>query len=360
MPARPDPRCFATTTGNPFAKLSACAVEATDATQRRQVLEQLQRELQDALVAGRDDLLTDAVAEVVSPAAGRVLWEALDRAVNTPADRTSALVAQVFSIPLVLVTGGLAPAVVPGTLPNAKAVMQVLESEGALGPLRNFGLNAALCADTSLEGSFPSILYGLLRGLESGATGTWSDVIPAEIYIDSAEESVHLRFLTGVAVTPAQAPSFVETAADIGRWGMPLSRELSAQLGQPGLSLLALPRPAAGPLQAVHAGRRAREEIAFQVFVSRALRRLRSETGEPEVEVATLDTDGIGVRLASPFHPERAESHRWELDALDDLDDVTASILGLLEECRVAGVRVLDTVVSDARFWQGNPPARRE
>lgn len=360
MPALADPRCFATTTANPLAKLSARAVEAADATQRGPVLEQLQRELREALLAGRDDLLTDAVAEVVSPAAGRLLWEALDRAINTPADRESALAAQVFAIPLVLVAGGLAPAVVPGTLGHAKAVEQVLESEGALGPHRNFGLNTALCADTSLEGSFPSVLYRLLRGLESGEPGTWSDVIPAEIYLDSAEESVHLRFLTGVAVTPAQAPSLVETAADIGRWGMPLSRELSAQLGHPGLSLLALPRPAAGPLQAVHAGRRAREEIAFQVFISRALRRLRSETGEPEVEVAALDTDGIGVRLASPFHPGPAERHRWELDALDDLNAVTASILGLLEECRVASVRVLDTVVSDARFWQGNPPSPRE
>jgi hypothetical protein len=359
MPILPDPRCFAATTTNPLASLSAQAVGAADATQRRQLLEHLQRELREALTAGRDDLLTDAVAEVVSPAAGRALWEALDRTINTPADRQSALAAQVFAIPLVLVTGGLAQAEVSATLRNASAVMRVLEAEGALGPARNFGLNTVLCADVSLKAAFPSILYRLLRGLESGETGTWADLIPADIYLDSAEESVHLRFLTGVIVTPAQAPSFQEMAADIGRWGMPISRELSAQLGQPGLSLLALPRPPAGPLQAAHAGRRAREEVAFQVFISRALRRLRSQAGDSEVEVAALETDGIGVRLASPFQPGRTETHRWELDALDDLADVTASILGLLEECRVASVRVLDTVVADADRWRGNAPAPR-
>jgi hypothetical protein len=359
MPILPDPRCFAATTNNPLGRLSARAVEAADATQRRQLREQLQRELRETLTAGRDDLLTDAVAEVVSPAAGRALWEALDRTINTPADRHSALAAQVFAIPLVLVTGGLAQAEVSGTLRDANAVMRVLESEGALGPARNFGLNTVLCAYVSLEGVFPSVLYRLLRGLESGETGTWSDVIPADIYLDSAEESVHLRFLTGVLVTPAQSPSFQEMAADIGRWGMPVSRELSAQLGQPGLSLLALPRPPAGLLQAAHAGRRAREEIAFQVFVSRALRRLRFEAGEPEVEVAALETEAIGVHLASPFQPGRSETHRWELDALDDLADIAASILGLLEECRVTSVRVLDTVAADAEFWRGNPPASR-
>jgi hypothetical protein len=133
----PDPRCFAATTANPLARLSAQAVEAADATQRRRLLEQLRQELREALAAGRDDLLTDAVAEVVSPAAGRALWEALDRTINTPADRQSALAAQLFAIPLVLVTGGLAQAEVPGMLRDANAVMRVWS--GALGPARLSG-----------------------------------------------------------------------------------------------------------------------------------------------------------------------------------------------------------------------------
>jgi hypothetical protein len=334
-----------------MASLSAQAVEAADATQRRTILEQLHAELRDALAAGRDDILTPALAEVVSPAAGRALWEAVDRATNSPADGQGVLAAQVFAFPLVLVTGGLAPATVPGTLREPQAIAQVLAAEGALGPARNFGLNGALCADTSMEGLSPSQLYGVLRGLESGGTQSWSDLLPAEIDLYSAEESVHLRFLTGVAVTPAQAPSLIEAAADIGRWGMPVSRELVAQLGQPGLSLLALPRPPTGLLRAVYEGRRAREEIAYQVFLSRALRRMRAETGEPEASVAALDGGAIGVLLTTPFEPQRRLFHRWELDALDDLASVTASILGLLEECRVQHVRTLDAVVSESEFF---------
>ena len=353
MSELPDPRCFAANSANPIASLSAQAVEAADATQRRAILDRLHAELRDALASGRDDLLTPALAEVVSPATGRALWQAVDRAINSPADRQSALAAQVFALPLVLVAGGLAPVTVPGTLREPQAIGQVLASEGALGPTRNFGLNAALCADTSMEGFSPSHLYGVLRGLESGATQSWSDLLPADIDLDSAEESVHLRFLTGVAVTPFQAPSLMETAADIGRWGMPVSCELIAQLGQPGLSLLALPRPPTGLLQAVHAGRRAREEIAYQVFLSRGLRRMRAETGEPEVSVAALDGGAIGVLLVASAEPQRRLFHRWELDALDDLAGVTASILGLLAECRVQDVRVLPTVVSESDFFAG-------
>lgn len=350
MPTLPDPRRFAATTANPYSRLAAQAANTSDATQRRQLLSELHHELQQALGAGRDDLLTEAAAEVASAAAGGVLWDALDRAINTPADPHSALAARVFAIPVVFVAGGLAGGAVSGTLPDAKAVAQLLETQGALGPARNFGVNQALCADTSAEAFSPSLLYVLLRGLESGRADSWPGLIPAGIDLESAEESVHLRFVTGIVATPAQAPSFAETAGDIGRWGMPLSRELIAQLGQQGLSLLPLPRPPSGLLRAAHEGRRAYEEVAFQAFASRALRRLRSQTGDPRVEVAALDSGAIGVRLSSPFGQHRAEAHRWELDALDDLAGVAASILDLLAECRVSGVQVLDTLVPEAEF----------
>jgi hypothetical protein len=43
-------------------------------------------------------------------------------------------------------------------------------------------------------------------------------------------------------------------------------------------------------------------------------------------------------------------AHRWKLDALDDMADVTTRILGLFEQCRVNAVRVLERVVPDAEF----------
>ena len=346
----PDPRCFAATTADPLSRLAARAAHAADATQRRRLLDELQRELREALASGSDGLLTQALASASSPAAGQTLWEALDRAVNTPADPQSTLAARVFAIPVVFVAGGLTGATIPGLLSDPKAVAQVLKTQGALGPAHNFGLSPVLCAETSLESVSPSRRYALLRGVESGDAETWPDLIPAPVRLESAEESVHLRFLVGIVVAPAEAPPILETAGDIGRWGMPLSRELLVQLVQPGLSLLPLPRPPAGLMKALHEGCLAREEVAFQVFASRVLRRLRSETADPEVELAALESGSIGVRLVSPFDRTRAEVHRWKLDALDDLADVTTRILGLFEQCRVNAVRVLERVVPDAEF----------
>jgi hypothetical protein len=69
------------------------------------------------------------------------------------------------------------------------------------------------------------------------------------------------------------------------------------------------------------------------------------------VTVAALDSVAIGVRLASPFVENRVDVHEWALHPLDDLEDIAASILGLLRECRVENVEVLPSVVS-AQAWE--------
>ena len=338
---------------DPLSRLAARAVHAADATQRSRLRTQLEGELRDALASMRDDLLTHALANVISPVAGLALLEALDHVINTPADPESGLAARAFAIPVVFVAAGMVVAEISGAIPDTRAIARLLETHDALGPARGFALSQALCAESSLETDSPSQRYALLRGVESGGVATGPDMIPAPIRLESADESVHLRFVVGGLVAPAQAPSFLETAGDIGSWGTPLSRELLAQFGQAGLSLLPLPRPPAGLMRALHEGRRAREEVAFQAFASRVLRRMRSGTGEPDAEVAALESGAIGVRMVPGFERERVETHRWQLDAVDDLDDVTGSIFGLLADCRVSSVRVLEGIFSDAEFLRG-------
>jgi hypothetical protein len=353
MPALSEPRCFAATTIDPLSRLAAQAVQAPDATQRRRLLSQLRGQLGGALTSGRDDLLRHALANVISPAAGLALLETLDYVINAPTDPGGGFAASLFAIPVVFVAAGLAGAEVAGVIPDIKAITRLLETHDTLGPARAFRLSEALCAEASLEADSPSQRYALLRSVESAGVAARPDMLPAPIRLESADESVHLRFLVASVVAQAQAPSFPEAARDTGRWGMPLSRGLLAQLGQAGLSLLPLPRPPAGLMRALHEGRRAREEVAFQAFASRVLRRMRSQTGEPDAEVAALESGAIGVRLVPAFERERADTHRWQLDALDGLADVTASILGLLAECRVSSVRVLERIESDAEFLGG-------
>ena len=344
MSILPDPRCFAAADSNPLRQLAVRIALEPDAMQRERFLHELREDLKQSLRAGRDDLLSAAVSEVSSPESGRCLWEAVDQAVNTPEDENAALAASLFAIPVVFVAAGPQGREVPGTLRDVRRLARVLEEHGALGVHQNFGLNQALCADTSVEAFSLSRLYALLRRVEAERVDIWPDLIPAVIELDGAGERVDLRFVTGIIVAGVNAPALSATAADIGRWGMPFARELIAQLTQRGVTLLPIPRPPHGLLGSLHRGHRVREEVAFQTFLSRVVREFRATVGEPEVTLTAERPDGIKARVASPFDAERVFVHRWQLHPLDSLTDVTRSILDLVAECRVEGVTIVEQI----------------
>jgi hypothetical protein len=170
------------------------------------------------------------------------------------------------------------------------------------------------------------------------------DIPPEEIHITGTEEEVHLRFLTGVSVTSADAPGLTETAGNIGAWGMPFTRALAAQLGQPGLSLLPIPRPPMSPLHAIEAGKFAASELGFQLFLSAALRKFRSRVGEAEAAVAACADGSIRIRLSSPFDASLSQEYAWALQPGDDMAVVGSGIFSLLAECRVTNVQVAETI----------------
>jgi len=343
MPNLPEPRCFAAGQTNPLENLAARIVAASDAMQRESLRHELREDLMQTLRAGRDDLLSAAVTEVSSPEAGHCLWTAVDQALNTPADDNAALAASLFAIPVVLVSAGPEGREIPGVLKDVRKLARILEEHGALGVHQNFGLNQALCADTSVEAFSLSRLYALLRRVEAERVDIWPDLIPAEIELQGGER-VDLRFVTGIMVAGMNAPSLASTAADVGRWGMPFARELIAQLAQRGVSVLPIPRSPSGLLKALYHGHRAREEIAFQTFVSRVVRELRASLGEPAVTVVAVRPDAIEVRIAAAMDAATVHTHRWQLHPLDSLEGVFRSILDLLEECRIERIEVVESL----------------
>jgi hypothetical protein len=347
MTSLSDPRHFAPASADPLVRLAAECLDAASAAQREPACPELIAPLRERLSAGRDAEIATSLAGATSAAVYRCLWEALIRAVSADAD--AGVHALAFAFPLLIVTGGRAPAQVPGVLADIARVRAVLADHGILGQAGNFGLGNGLCSLAALEALAPSRLYALARG----AAAALPDLPPAPIDVTGGEEQVHLRFLPGAALTPAHGPSFLETGSAIAVWGMALMRELSQQLQVEGLSVLPIPRPPADLLRAAQIGRRAREELALQAFVSRALRQWRAEVGEPDVTVAALDNAAIGVRFASSLIRDRTDIHAWALHPLDDLPEIAAAILGLLRECRLGAVRTLPGVVPAPAFAAG-------
>jgi hypothetical protein len=308
----------------------------------------------ELLAAGDSTAIALALSQVPSAAAYRALWELLCSIAERPdgAD-PSAAVTRYFALPIVLVVGARAAVEVAGVLPDVAAVQTLLETRGAVGPTRNFGLSNALVAPETLAGVSPLDVYRAVRGGQP-----LPEFGPAPVVTARAGEAVHLRVLVGAGIAPAAAPSFVETAANIGAWGMPLAQLLANQLAQPGVELLALPRPPVSMLAAPQAGRRAQLEAAFNLFVSNELRRFRRAVGDPVVVVSAHEVGRGGaelrITLSTPFDESLTAGFRWPLDPLDDLAEIAAIIAALFAECRVDDVRSVARVLPDLNA-QGVP-----
>lgn len=291
---------------------------------------------------GDESTIRDALSAPISARAGQALWAALDASLSPPRADLGVQM-RVFAIPVLLVAGGQAGSVIAGVVPAVAALKALFEKAGALGHSKNFGLSNALTSLNALEAVSWTTLHRIAIG-EAGIGIAKLDLPPAEIRVESNEESVHLRFLAGAALTPADGPGFTETAGDIGRWGMPFTKALGAQIGVPGLWLLPIPRPPMSILGAARAGRFAANETGFQLFLSNALRQARLRVGDPDVTVAACSDATIRVRLTSPFDDLLDQAYGWKLAPLDDLGEVANSLFGLLAECRLDRVEVLDAV----------------
>ncbi|MBY0437149.1 MAG: hypothetical protein K2W80_03070 [Burkholderiales bacterium] len=265
---------------------------------------------------------------------------------------TGEIGARLFALPLVIVTGGREGAILSGALPDVDAVSALLSEHSALGDVQRFSLGNALCTVDRLE----AIGCGELARAQVDALARLAPGFePAPIVLPSADESVHLRFLVGVAWVSSEAKRWISARDPVGKWATPLTHLVAGQLAQPNVTVLPLARPPVPLALAAAIGQAAVAELGFQLFVGGALRRARASTGEPTVIVAAHRADDavpgphgeIRVTFSSPFDEAMCDAWRWPLGPADDLAAITASITGLLAECRVDGVVLVPEVQPD-------------
>jgi hypothetical protein len=330
----PDPRDGA---GNSSHPLQAAAASGDDAA--------LQSALREALAAGDDAAIRAALA-VQPPARAQRVARLLAATLDSGGEGIGL---RFFAIPLVIVAGSRKAVTVPGALPEVHVLRGLLEEQGAVGVTRNFGLGNALVGAAALDALSPSALW---RVAGDPAQRPPLDALePEPIQVSGSREQVHLRFITGAGLTPQYLPSFLESASNIGTWGMAMTRELARQLAQSGLEILPMPRPPQPLLTAAHAGRRAQLEAALSLFLGNTLRRFRMAVGDPEAVLSAHRLDsGAGelrLSLSTPFDDSLFEGFAWPLQPQDEVSEVTQLMRGMLVECRVTNVTMLQKVLPD-------------
>lgn len=322
-----------------------------------------------ALDAGIDALLREAdtqgagrrlaawLAGAPSTAVYRHVWRALVRRTAAPAEAGAGV--QLFAIPLVIVAGvpeAGGPVALPGAIADVDALAGLLVEHGALAGNRSFALADALAAADALDcAALPGLLAARRKVL---AEGEPLAIAPAPLLLP-AGETVHLRFVVGSAIVGEGGD--VTSDAGTGRWGLPVTRLLSAQWGVREATLLVLPRPVASPLAAVAQGRAAQRDASAQLFASNALRQLRASFGEPAAVISAhraADAPGGGelrLSLSAPFSPRDAYGFRCPILPHERAADAALMLADLLRDARVADVHVVAGVHDDRDPVTGGP-----
>lgn len=305
----------------------------------------LTADLAAALTAG-DDAVIRAALQGGPPAVVRRVWQALAAAIDGGGDGISL---QLFAIPLVIVAGARMQLTLPGALPETDKITALLERHGAVGATRNFGLGNALCSAAALEVLSPCALWRAVR--DPAERAVVETLIPEPVVVGPGREQVHLRFLIGAGVTPQHLPSFLESASNIGTWGMPLTRELTRQLAQAGLEVLPMPRPPQPLLKAAYLGRCAQLEAALNLFLSNTVRHFRMSVGDPEAVLSAhalaAGAGELRLSLSSPFDESMLEGFCWPLHPLDEVHDVQLIFAQALNDFRISSVEWRSEVLPD-------------
>ena len=343
----PDPRMFPRVDAkNPYIRQVMRVLTAKEQPEREQANGELQHLLQDALENDRNDELQQALAMSPSQEAYKYLWNELRDALEaSPEQGTRAVV---FALPVLLVAAGTRGQVqVPGRLPDVAAVTSLLAQHGVFANDREVGLSACLLSLQTLQQWTLPQVYRWSRHLQDAARGVPLDLAADDIV--AGDETVHLRFLVGVAIQQAGQPSPVRLGGDASGWGMKLAEELNRQLKQDNLSLLAIPRPAQTLQQALYNGRFARYELGLQLVASRIIRKIRQANETPVAILAAHENNELRLTVSARENGERWEGYVWPLHPLDSVELIADNSVALFRECRIDDIRVQTEVQADQR-----------
>jgi hypothetical protein len=354
--ALPDPRRYpARGAPDRLLELVRAALATGDPIARSVHKDVLLGELHARHAAGDDASIAAALAAATAAQEYAFLAQRAAEATEPPL-AAGEIGARMFALPLVVVAGGRAGAQLSGALPQVDAVHALLAGHQALGDAQRFTLGNALCAAERLDAVAPGALARAQAAGADALAPLAATFEPDAIVLPAADESVHLRFLVGVAWLTSEARRWIGAGDAVGRWATPLTHLLAGQLAQQDVTVLPLARAPLPLALAAAAGRLAQRELALQMFVGGALRRARASFGEPTAIIAAHRADDpehaganaeLRITFSSAFDDALCDSYRWPLAPGDDLQAIGTAIVELLRECRLDDVVVVPQVQPD-------------
>ncbi len=337
----PDPRLYPRVNPqNPVIRALMAFLTETDAVAAAAKRTQLIGVLAE-LIATRDHYaLNGALTQAPSQDAYKVLWQIVRELCESP---DGARWGVPFAIPVILVVGTRSQVQLAGRLPDTEAVLALLRQHGVV----------AEQADVFLA---PALVHpGDVAAINPAQLADWRDAPQAEAIaravreapITCKDEGVFLRYLVGIATQAEGAEPAIRLNGSVGAWGLPLSELIGKALAQDGVTLFAMPRVPQTWLTAQETGRVTQLETRLQVAASNAIRSMRSKRRTPVGCIAAHEGGEIRISFSSQEDGERWEGFVWPLAPLDAAEQVRQYAEGLLRECQLDDIRVIETVQPD-------------
>lgn len=295
-----------------------------------------------------DSLINVALNLSPSYAVTHLIWRCLNVAINCTSDNGD-LLTHIFAIPLVLVLGSKSKIIVKDSL-NSDLLNDFFEQNN-LFDYKNYKcyVSGKLIDSTAIAKIKPSQLYYWVRNIKE--PNLWLPYDLSGSSIEMVNEGVFLRFLIGVATKDNDSKISSNTSYansdNFTKNSIPLMKLINQELQQKGVTLFTIPFSVTNLSDAFLVGDNYRKEIAIQVALSNAIRKIREKSLTPlvninchnfEIRLQTFAVEGESKNTkdgSNMVKKKIIENSIWQLNHVDNFDVILNKITTLLHDMRV-------------------------
>ncbi len=252
------------------------------------------------------------------------IWESLNRAVNNV--ELSEIKANIFAIPLVLVTGSKTKSRLKPQVDTEK-LNKFFNENNLFLPNSDCFISGKLIDPNAISSIKYSQLYYWVRNLQQSKL--WLPVSLEGSGIETLNEGVFLRFFIGVSIDNSDSSGIDKKAIQNNLMG--LMQLIGAELKTDGVTLFPIPFMPVPISSAFAVGMEYRTEVAISVAISNVVKKMREERLTPRAIISTQG-EAIKIIIKSIEDSELIETILWNLNKFISFEETLQQITNLLHD----------------------------
>jgi hypothetical protein len=298
------------------------------------ILAQLDDVIANNLRNENDALINVALNLSPSNQIARLIWDGLNRVINSVPDND--IKANIFAIPLILVAGSKNKARLKSQIDTDKLNL-FFSQNGIFKSGSDCFISGKLIDPNKLGSIRQSQLYYWVRNLAQSRL--WLPIQMEGSSIDTLNEGVFLRFLIGVSIDKNDFSGLDVSACSNQLMG--LMQLINEELKTDGVTLFPIPFAPVPLSSAFATGVEYRTEIAISVAISNIVRKMREQQLTPH---ALISSEGEALKIVVKTREESdlSETSLWSLSRFASYAATLQQLCNLLHDMGIEYATALD------------------